>query len=146
MAILPLAVVAVVYAVTAGQMQATESLRGARATALAEALLEEVLSKSFSEPGGGSTFGLEAGESTRAHYDDMDDYAGFTEAAGSLTDVSGMAYPAEYQRCTRMVTCTLESKSLTGIGSATPGLTITVTVSESGAPLVTLARFVANPS
>ena len=46
-----------------------------KATALAKGLMEEILSKSFEDPGGASgSFGTE--EASRADYDDVDDYDG----------------------------------------------------------------------
>lgn len=142
--ILPLAVTAVAYAVTAGQAQSLESLRSARAAALADALMEEILSKSYSEPGGGNPpLGKDTGETTRPTFDDMDDYLDYSEPAGTLRDATNTLYPSAYQRFSRTATCAGGTATLSGLGPATTGLTITVTVSEAGANLVTLSRFVA---
>jgi Tfp pilus assembly protein PilV len=145
--ILPLAVVAVSYAVTSGQMQSVESLRSVRAAALTDALLEEILSKSYSEPGGGNPpLGKDTGETTRPTFDDMDDYHNYTEAAGALRDATQTLYAGEYQRFSRAVACTSATAALSGLGPAVQGLYVTVTVGEAGATLVTVTRFVPRPS
>jgi MSHA pilin protein MshD len=143
--ILPLAVMAVSFAVTSGQMQSVETIRSARAAELAEALMEEILSKAYSDPQGGTTFGKETGETTRAQMDDMDDFLNFSETAGNLKDATNTAYPTAFQKFSRTATCASGSVTLTGLGTSTLGITITVVVSEGGATLVTLTRFVAKP-
>jgi len=59
----------------------------------AEALMTEILQQSYQEPEGAYVFGRETGElaASRAAYDDVDDYHGWTET--SLTDPNGTALP-----------------------------------------------------
>lgn len=145
LAILPLAVTAIAYAVTAGQMQAAEALRQSRAATLAEALMEEILAKPYEDPEGASTPGPDEGEISRADFDNADDYHGYNEPAGGLKNSASELYPAEWQRFSRSVTCAPGSVTLAGLSAATPGLTITVTVSEAGTAVCTLTRFVVAP-
>lgn len=50
-----------------------------QAIAIAEAYLEEILAKEFTDPDGGETGGPEAGEA-RATFDDVNDYNGLADA------------------------------------------------------------------
>jgi MSHA pilin protein MshD len=145
MVILPLAVTAITYAVVAGQQQSGEALRRARAARLAEAMMEEILSRPYADPQGSSALGPEAGESTRLLYDNIDDFHGLTEAAGSLKDATLANCPSVLQKFGRSVSCSLGSVTAGGLG-AISGIHITVTVTENGSPVVTLTRFKANPS
>ena len=95
-AILAFAIVAVSQAIVAGQMQTVDALQRTRAMELAEALMEEVLRLDYTDPDG-------PGESGRANYDDLQDFNGFSEAAGSLKDAPGVAYDVTYQGFSRSV-------------------------------------------
>ena len=88
-AVLSFVVAALTQAITAGQMHTHTALHAGRAVQLAEAMLEEVLSKPWSDPQGGSGLGPDDGEAGRGDFDDIDDYHGFTEPAGSLSDATG---------------------------------------------------------
>ncbi len=149
--ILPLAVSAVSLAIISGQQQAMASLRQLRATELAQALMAEILSKPYHDPQGGTALGPEAGETARSLYDNIDDFLppsggqGFTEAAGSLYDAAGAAYPDAYQDFSRTVSGTAISVQVTSLGVNRPALQITVTVSDPAGAVVTLTRVVLDP-
>lgn len=66
---------------TTSRIKAAESNTGTALT-LAQELMEEVLSKDFSDPDGGTPFTLDAGETAgdRTTFDDVDDYAGLVES------------------------------------------------------------------
>lgn len=102
--LLATAVVAISTALVAGAQQTYEAVDGRRGTELAESLMEEILSLPYSDPGGASLPGPEAGEPTRASFDNVDDYHGYSESAGAVVDRSGNPYPAEYSRFARFVT------------------------------------------
>jgi len=144
--ILPLAVTAIALAVTAGQAQALEALERTRAALLAEALMEEILALPYNDPDGASNPGPEPGESNRTLFDNLDDFHGYSEAPGNLTDATTTAYPSPFQGFARSVTCSTASVNVPDLGTTIDGLQITVTVSSSGAPVVTLTRFVAQPT
>lgn len=144
MVLVPMAVLAIALAVTAGQSQAVGALRRARATILAEALMEELLALPYSDPDGDPQgLGPEAGESSRAEFDNIDDYCGQQVDAGGVVDAEGNAYPDPMQRFARSVTCS--ASTLNPLGTDTAGLQVTVTVADDGDTAVALTRFVADP-
>jgi Tfp pilus assembly protein PilV len=136
--ILSLAVTAIAYAVTAGQMQSAEALRKSQAAMLAQALMDEIFSKSYGAPYTGAP-------PARTAYAHAGQYNVFNEAAGNLRDAKGNLYPSEFQRLNRTATVAGGTIALAGLGSGTTGLTITVTVSDSGGVVSTLTRFMVNP-
>ena len=137
--ILSLAVTAIAYAVTAGQMQSAEAMRQSRATMLAEALMEEVLSKPYGAPYSGA-------QPARTSFATAGQYNVFSETAGNLRDGVGGLYASEFQRFGRTATVATGTISLSGLGTSTSGLVITVTVSDAGGAVNTLTRFMVNPS
>ncbi len=142
-AILAFAVVAVSQAVVAGQMQTADALHRARAMELAEALMEEVLRLAYADPDG-------PGEVGRANYDNLEDFDGFSETAGTLSDVDGVAYDTPFQGFSRSVSVVPANGgsgiSVTGLGSALPGLMVTVTVQDATGTSWVLTRFRAEPA
>jgi len=144
-AILSFATLAIVQAVAAGQAQTLDALKRARADALAEVMLEEVLSKPYNDPEGEATFGPDAGEAGRADFDNIDDYHGYAEPAGALADHAGAAYPAGYQVFDRAVTVVAETNSVSDLGGAHTGVRVTVTVSEPNGRSWIVERFVPEP-
>ena len=143
-AILSVITLAVVQAVAVGQQHTLDALGDGRATFLAEATLEEVLALPYTDPGGDTAAGPDAGESGRDDFDAMDDYHGWSQAAGALTVPSGAAYPTPYQGYSRSVTVVYETVTIAGLGGDHTGLTITVTVTDGGRAF-TISRFVAEP-
>ena len=143
--ILPLAVTAVAYAIVAGQSQALEAIRRTRATVLAEAVMEEIVSLPY-ESGSDASLGPEVGESSRDLFDSPNDFHGWSEAAGSVTDATGTAYPQPMQRFSRSASCSVTSVSVSGFGAGIDGLEVTVTVSDNGEPVITLTRVIVDQS
>ncbi len=141
-AILAFAVVAVSQAIVAGQMQTADALHRVRAMELAEAMMEEVLRLAYTDPNG-------PGEVGRANYDDLQDFNGFSETAGSLNDAPGVAYDTPFQAFSRSVSVVPANGgsgiSVTGLGSALPGLMVTVTVQDTTGTSWVLTRFRAQP-
>ena len=144
-AILTFTVAALAQAIVAGQMQTYAALHDARAVALAETLLDEVLAMPYDDPDGASAAGPESGEVTRADFDNLDDYHGYTQSASAIVDPTDVAYPDEYQGFTRSVDVTYGTLSITDFGGDQSGLTVTVTVSEPGGRSWTLTRWVPEP-
>jgi hypothetical protein len=138
--VLALAVAAIGQAVVAGQMQTLAALEENAAVELGEALLDEVLRLPYDDPNGSDS------ESTRATFDDVDDFDGFGEAAGSLQDAAGTTYPAAYQKFARSVEVDAASVLIAEFGGALPGVNVTVTVSDGGGRTWVLQRFVAEPA
>lgn len=144
MVLVPMAVLAIALAVTAGQSQAVGALRQARATMLAEALMEEILALPYSDPDGDPQgIGPDPTENSRTKFDNIDDYCGEDADAGGVVDADGNAYPGPMQRFARSVSCT--ATTLNPLGTDTAGLEVTVTVTDDGDTVATLIRFVVDP-
>lgn len=143
--ILAFSAVAVSQALLAGHQQTQAALHHRRATDLADALMEEILRLPYNDPDGASSPGPEAGETSRLLYDNIDDYHGFSETAGSVTDVAGAAYDARYELFSRSVTVTAGSQTVAGLGPAITGVTIQVTVTDTAGATWSVQRFVAQP-
>lgn len=90
--ILAATVTAVSLPFTAGAQNEQDSARLTVAVALAEGLMEEILSKPFDDPAGNQTPGPEAAETSRSSYANIDDYHGYAEAAGQIKDASGAVF------------------------------------------------------
>lgn len=144
-AILSFATIAIVQAVTAGQAETLDALKRARADALAQVLLEEVLSKPYTDPDGDTAFGPDAGETTRAAFDAVDDFHGYNESAGALADQAAAAYPTAYQGFNRAVSVVATTNSVASLGGDHTGVQVAVTVSEPNGRTWTVERFVPAP-
>lgn len=138
-------VTVVVGAVLAGHQQTCEAGDTRRAVALVEAMMEEILALPYDDPDGASAPGPEAGESSRAAFDNIDDYHGYSEAAGAVADAAGSPYPAAYAVYDRSVTIAAASIRPTGFATAAPGLSVTVSVGHTGRTVASASRFVAQP-
>lgn len=145
-AVLAFIVAALTQAIVAGQMQSADAIENLRGLTLAETLMEEILSKPYSDPEGASVIGPEAGETARALYDNADDYHNFTQTAGTVSDAAGVLYASAYQRYSRSVTCTYTTATLTTPEAAIAGLSITVTVTSANGKSWSVTRFRMEPS
>ena len=143
--ILSFAVLAVSYAATTGQQQADYADDAARAVRLARDLAEEILSKPYADPDGSPVFGPEAGETSRAQFDDADDYHNFAEPAGQLQDFTGSAYTKSHPLCTRSVTITPGGQPVPDLGVTLTGLTVTIRVHTPGRLTCEIHRFIPAP-
>lgn len=144
--VLAFVVAALAHAVVAGQMQTADSLHAMRGTALAEAMMEEILSKPYADPQGAATLGPDGGEGNRSAFDNMDDYHGYTEAAGAVVDATGATYGPTHSRFTRSVAITSQSLQPAGFTNAIAGLRIVVTVGDGGGRTWQVTRFVPEPA
>jgi len=110
---------------------------------LAEALLEEILSKPFYDPNSATRLGPEAGEATRPQFDNIDDYNGYIESAGRLRDAQGArisdASLASYGRRVTVAYVYLPNQS-----HADPPtmVRVTVDVTRNGAAVYSLCRLI----
>lgn len=143
--VLSIAVAAFSQAIVSGQMQMYQAANAARATQLAEGLMERVRSMPYYDPNGQSNPGPEPGESIPLGFDNADDFHNYSESPGQLKDALGNLHPATHQRFSRRVTAQYGTQMLSGIGSIT-GLTVTVTVTDSRGATWTLTRFITQPA
>ncbi len=144
--ILPLAVTGIAFAVVSGQQQAAEALRQTHGMMVAQALMEEILSKPYADPGGSSALGPESGETSRSLYDNADDYHGFSESGGSLSTAAGVALPSSLQGFSRSVSCSTTTVTVASLSVSVAAVQITVTVTDSNGTLVALTRTLLQPS
>lgn len=105
-----------------------------QAIAIAEAYLEEILAKDFTDPDGGETGGPEAGE-TRATFDDVNDYNGLIDNGARDQNNSAIAGLGGYT-----VTVSVVNQAWNGIPVA-DALLATVTVTGPGGLSVTLSGY-----
>lgn len=145
-AILSFVTLGIVQAVTAGQARTLDALKRARAQALAEVLLEEILAKPYADPEGDVTFGPDAGEATRSNFDNIDDYHGYLESAGTVADHAAVVYPRDYQSLERSVAVVAVTNSVADLGGDHAGVQVTVSVNEPGGRVWTVERFVPEPN
>ena len=145
-AILSFVTLGIVQAVSAGQSRTLDSLKRARADALAEVLLEEILSKPYADPDETGAIGPEGDEASRAAFDNVDDYHGYMESAGALADHAGSAYPTPYQVFNRSVSVVAVTNSVSDLGGDHTGVQVTVTVSEPNGRTWVVERFVPEPA
>jgi len=144
-AILSFITIGVVQAVTAGQARTLDALKRARADALAEVLLEEILSKPYADPDEAGAIGPEGDESARGDFDNVDDYHNYLESAGALADHAGTAYPNAFQVFDRSVAIVATTNTIADLGGDHTGLQVTVTVSEPAGRTWVVERFVPEP-
>ncbi len=144
--VLSFSVAALTQAVVSGQSHTYEAMHSSRAVTLAEAMIDEVLSKPYVDPDGDVTAGPDASEVSRDQFDCADDYDGFTEAVGVVQDQSGVAYPDLYQKFGRSVTATYTTETLVDLGGDHDGLTVTATVTDDKGRVWTVSRFIQEPA
>lgn len=75
---------AMIFPFAAGAQCSAQDARQALGVTLAQDLMEEILSKSFSDPGG-----TPQREGSRGAWDDITDYDGYAESAGCITSFDG---------------------------------------------------------
>jgi len=139
--ILAFSVLAITYAVAAGQMETSDSLEYLRAMSLAEGLMEEAASRPYAAIDSGNPLGPESGE-IRSTFSTADDYHGFTEAKNNIKTANGTLYPSIYQSFTRSVTVAATSVTPPGATAAVAGVNVTVTVTSASGVAYTVQRFV----
>jgi MSHA pilin protein MshD len=144
--ILSFVTLGIVQAVTAGQARTLDALKRARAQALAEVLLEEILAKPYADPEGATTFGPDTGEAARTDFDNVDDYHGYLESTGTIADHAASLYPLDYQSLERSVSVAAVTNSVADLGGDHTGLQVTVSVNEPGGRVWSVERFVPEPN
>lgn len=122
------------------QYKTSESLR---AQLLADGLLAEILTKAYTDPGPIPFFGPEVGEASRAAFNDVDDYNGWTESPPQNADGTAMSGFPNWTRSVAVAWC--PTNSIMAAAGADTGLKrITVTVTHNGVPITTATAIKAN--
>jgi len=140
-AMLTVAAPAVLIPFAAGMQNDAEDARQALATALAAEIMDEALSKPFSDPEGPTDLGPEFGESSRYEFDNIDDYDGYAESPGQIADAFGdvMTDPLAFE-LSRAVDVEYVYVSGQDLGQDPNSVRITVEVSDGDRPIATLVR------
>ena len=133
------------YALTAGQQHIYYGNRIATAVRLGRDLIEEITSRDYRDRSGSATLGPETGETSRADFDDVDDYQNFSDGPDTLTNAAGTPYPAADQVFKRKVTITKGNQNVSDLGRTFSGLTVKVTVQGPGGEQWTFTRFIPEP-
>lgn len=140
--ILQVAVLGMIYTVNAGHAHINSGSDIVQASRLAEELMEEILTRDYSEPDGDVTLGPDTGEVSRAGYDDIDDYAGHSEPAGNVTKFDGTLHDASLQGYSRAVSVTGSSITMDDLAHTVNGKLVVVTVTLPKGREYQLSRFV----
>ncbi len=139
--LLAVCITAITGPFVAGAQNDQEDARSALATALASEMMEEVLASDYDDPDGASELGPESGESSRAKFDNIDDYDGYAESEWLIANQFGeVATGAAAEGLSRSVD--VDYVYVSGQGGADPAtfVRITVVVSHHDRPLATLVR------
>ncbi len=144
--ILAFVVAAFTQAIVTGQAHAYQAVQETRAVSAAEALMAEIATKPYFSTGDTALDpGPETGETRATGFDEIDDYHGHSEAAGTLTDAQGAAYPDSYAKLARAVAVATASNAATVFGSNYSGVWVTVTVTDANGGTWELERFFPEP-
>lgn len=141
--VLLVAALRTVGSAASGQFRNGES---GRARLLARGLLAEILVLSYEEPDGTPVLGPESGEEasgTRADFDDVDDYHGWTAAPPVEKDGSALPNLTAWQRSVTVDYVDPEDLT-TAVGGDQGVKRITVTVTRGGTDLASLTTVVAD--
>jgi type II secretory pathway pseudopilin PulG len=98
--IIALMFVAALNTVGASKLTQRQAALNSQGRLFAELLLSEILEQSYKDPGGAPLFGAEPGESvmTRADFDDVDDYNGWTASPPTAKDGTVLANSAGWRQ------------------------------------------------
>ena len=139
--LLAVGVLAITMPFTAGAQNEQDDVRRMLGAALAQEMMEEVLAKPFNDPDGPSAVGPETGESSRAAFDNIDDYHGYNESAGSVTNAYGIALSEMAARdLSRHVSVAYVYVAGQDISESSTFARITVEVRYQGDELLTVTR------
>jgi hypothetical protein len=110
-----------------------------RGKLLAQALMSEILRQEYKDQGGSPKFGIEIGESgtTRAAFDDVDDYHGWTASPPQHKDGTDIPESTGWERSVTVKTVNTTNFGST-LGIDTGLVMIIVEVTYNGAPVASL--------
>lgn len=129
--VIGIAVVGVLLVFTQTVGSSADPLIRQQALAIAEAYLEEVISKHYDDPDGAD------GEGARADYDDIDDYNGLSDSPPELGDGTPIAALNGYT-----VNVTVGAPTTIGPGgNMATARQVTVTVVHNAQTIITLSGF-----
>jgi prepilin-type N-terminal cleavage/methylation domain-containing protein len=145
MTILSVVVLVTCHTLAAGHEHVHYGDRRSTAVRIGRDMLEEITARPYRDLATPTHFGPETSETMRTHFDDVDDYHGYAEALGSLTDFAASAYPEHDQAFSRSVTVTAATTTVTDLGRNFPGLSVVVTVRARSGEEWQFSRFIPEP-
>jgi len=110
--------------------------------ALASALLSEVMAAAFSDPQGGSVFGIDSGETSgaRATFDDVDDFSGFVEIGPTDALGNKIVWATSWERRVTVANVLIDNPNKEESNETDTGLRrITVSVTSPGRQVRTIS-------
>ncbi|HUU57986.1 MAG TPA: hypothetical protein VMZ50_00470 [Phycisphaerae bacterium] len=139
--VLAAATTTVIWPFVAARQNEQIAARQTLACCLAQELLEEILAKPFEDPDGASDPGPDAGEGSRAAFDNIDDYQGYSEGPGQIVCFDGEgAGDLTAEGLSRSATATYVYVGGQDTTEEPTFILITVQVSYRGDSIVTLKR------
>ena len=141
--VLAMTITAVTMPFTAAARNEQDDARRTVAMSLAQELMEEILAHPFADPQGGGGPGPEAGEAARADFDNIDDYDGYAEPAGSIVSGDGQTVSETgahgLSRSARVTYVFVTGQAPTGPPNF---VRVEVEMRHNGQPLLTVTRLV----
>ena len=143
--VLAVSVIGIAGALMAGYGQTSAQQRYSTAVALARQLLEEIAAKPYLDPTNGSyVLGSAAGETTRATFNHVGNYHGYSDTTSSLSALSGQSLSIGNGTYTRSVAVEYRGTPSGSAVSTGDFALITVTVRTPKNESVVLRRMVSN--
>jgi len=141
---------AVLLPFNVGAQNEHEDARRTLALYLGRELMEEILSKPFDDPEGGGGMGPDGGESSRALFDNIDDYHGYEdgygESIGSIVGINGETInTAAIEGLQREVVITYVHVPGQDLGADPNFVRVQVIMKYMGNEILTLRRLVHKP-
>jgi Tfp pilus assembly protein PilV len=145
--VLAIAALSIATALSACAQQSTAFDSDATALSLARELIEAVAARPFDPPGSGDQPGWGAGSQTCDNYDDISDFAGYTDtvAADQASSDGRTAHSVSYHRTTTIgyrATPTGADQASVSPSTGFAMVTVTVQPADGQRPAVTLTRLV----
>lgn len=137
--IVALMFVAALNTVGASKLTQRQAALSSQGRLFADLLLSEILEQSYKDAGGAPVFGCEPGESTatRADFDDVDDYNGWTASPPTAKDGTVLANSAGWRQAVTVQWIDRLNPSQVQV-SESNAKRITVTLSYNNTPQTTL--------
>jgi Tfp pilus assembly protein PilV len=144
--VLLVAALTAVDASVQSQMKTSRNVLGAM---LADSLMSEILAKSYMEPGATSSIiTREAGElaTSKANYDDVDDYQGWQEQPPQYANGNNMPNLTNWKRQVTVEWITIANNGTIAVANSESNIKrVTVVVSYNGSVVVTRQALSTNP-
>jgi len=144
--VLGIAAAGVLLPFTSAASVRAEGTRRTLAAKLASDLMERITTKSFHDPDGSIyhyQLGPDAGETAIGDFDNIDDFDGYTESAGQVTNAAGAIFTGpDYANFSRDVTCQYVHVTVQSDTFAPNFILVTVRVHYKGGEMAVINRLI----